>query len=1014
VFPSHRLAPHALTRMADGPASRPATGLLAAAMAIATLAAVMTAFVPRPAGAQSYASLDVPDSLLVPALQAQSATWEKTWDDLFVAHLRAALAGADSAARLGALAERLAAAEPGALGSTIAGDALALASRWSRAQQRSRVRATDLEVQATEAQRARDYGRADSLFVMALERYQALGERRRAAWVMGSRGVVAFSARDYEGAEARYREALVARQAIGDPQLVGNTLNALGLTNYILRRYDDATAFFREAFRVREASGQLAALGSTMNYLGLTYVARGLPDSADASYRRALELTVSQGDSARTLEVLVNHAILLAQRGALGEAATGHERALVIARERGDQRREALIEGNLADLLRDLGHYSEARIHFERSVALRESDGDLPALATSLIGLGRIGLAMRDPEAARPPLLRAVDLADSLGIAALQASALNNLAIAAGLAGDPTGALQAVNRALDVALAAGDSVLVHDVAVTRGDLALRAGDLDAALAWRMRAAVAGRSLPPQYSKVLASHAADTLALAEALQLSGRLDEAEGLNRRVAELAREIQSPDLEWAAINQLGDIEERRGDLPAALRYERQAALQLDTLRTRQQAESPAIRVFAGRVFTTEALIHLLGRAAALYPDSAFGEEAFLWAERARARALLDVVSDADGAADRPGAEPVTLAGAQRLLDGPEAMAVYSLGDSSSTLWLLRARRWERYTLPPRAQIQPRVQILRRALARPDRAESGAAVRASRALYDMLLGSAQEAMKGVKRLVVIPDGPLALVPFEALLVRDPAPDRAPDPADYLISRMTVSYAPSATLLALRSGAATARGPVVLVGAPDFGVSPLDPLPQAAAELAAVQALVPERDRIVLEGAAATREAVLGLPALGDARVLHIATHGETDEIEPGRSRLWLACDAPGEPATQLTAHDVAALKLRAAQVTLSACETGLGRLERGEGVVGLSRAFLAAGAQSLVVSLWRVNDASTAALMSDFYREVLAKGTRRDEGLARAKRRLLAEEATRSPFYWAPFVLLGNMGPMR
>jgi len=148
--------------------------------------------------------------------------------------------------------------------------------------------------------------------------------------------------------------------------------------------------------------------------------------------------------------------------------------------------------------------------------------------------------------------------------------------------------------------------------------------------------------------------------------------------------------------------------------------------------------------------------------------------------------------------------------------------------------------------------------------------------------------------------------------------------------------------------------------------------------------------------------------------VLHIATHGETDEIEPGRSRLWLACDAPGEPATQLTAHDVAALKLRAAQVTLSACETGLGRLERGEGVVGLSRAFLAAGAQSLVVSLWRVNDASTAALMSDFYREVLAKGTRRDEGLARAKRRLLAEEATRSPFYWAPFVLLGNMGPMR
>jgi CHAT domain-containing protein len=111
---------------------------------------------------------------------------------------------------------------------------------------------------------------------------------------------------------------------------------------------------------------------------------------------------------------------------------------------------------------------------------------------------------------------------------------------------------------------------------------------------------------------------------------------------------------------------------------------------------------------------------------------------------------------------------------------------------------------------------------------------------------------------------------------------------------------------------------------------------------------------------------------------------------------------------------DILNLRLGAELVTLSACETGVGRLERGEGVLGLARAFLAAGARSVVVSLWKVNDRSTALLMERFYRPLLGRGTPREQALAQAKRALLADRRTRSPFYWAPFVLVGASGPVR
>jgi CHAT domain-containing protein len=169
----------------------------------------------------------------------------------------------------------------------------------------------------------------------------------------------------------------------------------------------------------------------------------------------------------------------------------------------------------------------------------------------------------------------------------------------------------------------------------------------------------------------------------------------------------------------------------------------------------------------------------------------------------------------------------------------------------------------------------------------------------------------------------------------------------------------------------------------------------------------------VISGRAARRDTLLALAANSDAAVFHVATHGEANEAVPERSGLWLSAGSDSVPPDFVSLDDLLALRLGARLVTLSACETGAGRLERGEGVVGLARALMAAGAQSVVVSLWGVNDRSTADLMRAFYTPLLTRGASRAQALAEAKRALLHSPETRSPFHWAPFVLIGAPGAL-
>jgi CHAT domain-containing protein len=187
-------------------------------------------------------------------------------------------------------------------------------------------------------------------------------------------------------------------------------------------------------------------------------------------------------------------------------------------------------------------------------------------------------------------------------------------------------------------------------------------------------------------------------------------------------------------------------------------------------------------------------------------------------------------------------------------------------------------------------------------------------------------------------------------------------------------------------------------------------LPFTRQEANQLMALAPPGSSFSAIDFQASRATVLD-PALSQYRYVHIATHGLLDSERPGLSSLVLSMvDAQGKPQDGfLRANDIYNLKLPAELVVLSACQTGLGKEIKGEGLVGLTRGFMYAGAARVVVSLWNVNDKATADLMTRFYEKMLKHGERPAAALRAAQVEMWKQKQWQSPYYWAAFTMQGE-----
>lgn len=506
--------------------------------------------------------------------------------------------------------------------------------------------------------------------------------------------------------------------------------------------------------------------------------------------------------------------------------------------------------------------------------------------------------------------------------------------------------------------------------------------------------------------------------------TGRLADAKAGFTKILNEPRVQGYGTIYWQALYGRGRASEGQGDIAGAIRDYQDAIAVIESQRRSIDTEAGRVSFVGDKQDVYRDLIALLAR------QGRTGE-AFAYAERGKARALVDILAtkttfgsgagatalsqfttgeaklvraarssgrsvkgvqnsaaSALSAASPELASLVTVpaydaAGLQALVPGDETLIEYYLQGGELFAFIVTADNVQFKALGG-DRIGALVSRFRREVSRP----GGTGYQApGRALYDALIRPLKGDVR-TEKVTIVPHGALHYLPWAAL----------PSGNGFLVNEWEIRIAPSASALAFVGGPQEGEG-VLAVGNPALGDPALN-LPGAEAEARAVAKTIPSST--LLTGPEATETAVRVNSPRKD--VVHLASHGVFDPVTPLASALLLSSDGVNDG--RLTASEMYDLNLNASLVTLSACETGLGRVQSGDDVLGLTRGLLFSGADSVMASLWLVDDQATSQLMRLLYAS-RNSGASTSSALRKAQRRML-KSGKRHPFYWAAFQVTG------
>lgn len=481
-----------------------------------------------------------------------------------------------------------------------------------------------------------------------------------------------------------------------------------------------------------------------------------------------------------------------------------------------------------------------------------------------------------------------------------------------------------------------------------------------------------------------------------------------------------------------MGRTFEGIGKLQEASRYYKQAVASMDSTELTLNDNSSQAAWFEDKMEAFESLLrvlHKLGKST----------EAFNYIEQAKARDLLYRLSKAWTKTkyvqlNKTG-QTATLNQLQHLLGEKTALIEYLItGEALYTLVIRKTTVSFIKTNTSASDIIKLIRSWRDDLSGAKRntvynfLEISVDLSLLRRLYEKIFLPLESHLSGCTHLIIIPDGPLHFLPFEALVtkIRWEMFDRKLNfsrykNASYLIETYAVSYAPSASVLyhvvTRAFPGSDFKGDLLAIANPraDSQDPLLSPLPKAEATTKALRKMFP--NCLIVTGRQATKKCYF---ENADAyKIIHLATHGIVNEDQPMDSKLFFAGEGEQREDASLHVYEILNRTLRAELLVLSACETGLGTLRRGEGVLGLARAFLCAGTPALVATLWSVEDSSNE-LISHFYANLKA-GMRKSDALREAKLQMIRSIGRQgpltfsyaNPYLWAPFILIGDDEPI-
>ncbi len=810
---------------------------------------------------------------------------------------------------------------------------------------------------------AEDRGKAIQYHQKALDLYKKIGDERGEGEILGGLGLIYNSNKDYDTALLYYQRAFKIREKVDDKFLMGNSLNSIGAVYNNVHDFPNAIIYYNKAEVLRTEIGDLVGLRNTKTNKALAYLTLG-------------DLLTNEGKCTEALEIL--------------------KKALVLNTEIGKRSSVGEVICHIGFVYSRLGNYSAA-----------------------IEKLTEAGKIMKEEN-------------DSLGMAGVY----NNFGVAFQGAGRIEKALDYYNNSLNIFQRNGKPDMALPIIDNLGTIFSDRKEYARAEDYHKKGLQLSRELNEKDQEVNL-----LLNLANDQTMLGSLDSARSNYESAYTIARSSDSPELIWKIFAGMAETYKIRGDYDRVVQLNDSGLKIIESMRNTIQTNELKATYLASVRFAFEDIINTLEMFHEKDSAKGYDKLAFGYAEQSKSRVLLDLLAESMAKAGNTddqskntrhnlfrSTQLISLDEAESLCPDKNTIILeYSVGDSSSCLWVITHSAHQLFKLPGRKALQEQIESFRFSLLNPDQSNYDFFTKGGYSLYQELLQPAEPYFTKKCKLIIIPDAILNYLPFEVLLTDNKGIGTKMSYGNlpYLVKKYPVSYTQSASVL---KSLLTERKndkeiypgdkKLIAFGDPVYenendssrvSAKAYKRLEYSGKEIENIASYFKKGNAEIYLRNDATEENVKREGELKKFNYIHFATHGIIDESKPDFSSLVLTRNNNSEEDGFLRASEIFNLNLNADLVVLSACQTGLGKLIRGEGIVGLTRAFMYAGTPTVLVSLWSVSDVSTATLMGEFYRNLVKEKLSKTDALRKAQLSLLGNEKFAHPFYWAPFVLVGD-----
>jgi len=834
---------------------------------------------------------------------------------------------------------------------------------------------------------------------------------------------------EYTKAVDYFNKALPVARALNDNYTECLTLLSLGFACWSYGNYAEALVSYNNSLKLARLTGNTWAEGRCYSGIGLVHWEQGDYSEALNYSEKSLDIATKIGDNEGISYCLGNIAIIYDQIGNVNKAFEYYKKGLEVSELIGNKSGIARNLENIGCTYLELQDYTNAEKYLLQSTEIFKKTGERKELAHAYGNLGYMMIEMKDYSKARKYLEQALQIGQDVGAKGVVANQFIGLGYLEFELGNVKSSYDYFDKGLKYTVSLNDSKSFWEAQTGLAMVLREQGKSEKALEHAMAA----------IDKL--EEVQRLLTISEFK--SGYTDKHINIYENILDLLVSMNK-DVPWKGYDVMAFQYAEKAKARVFLQnlLESKADIRSGVSPELKLKEQEILRKIADR---QKQLLHD-------DPDKRKRKELASELEKYEndfKKLEREIKSNNPKYFNLYSPEPYGVEKVRAvILHDNEVILEYAVGRKHSYLWMLSKDDFFLYELPEKDVIVKAVKeylhTINQKVGLTNPYESHIAK--GREVFNLLLKPCINNLEKNSHLMIVADDILHLLPFESLIMDKSDGEGSPR---YLIEEFTVSYSPSSTSLAFLPGTTQKKpadqkrllafaDPVfqpsaaasetrskagrhmesgLLVMADEepglfshyrTGELQLHALPFARTEVQNISGLFPKGKSVIYIGAEAN-ESTLKNESLDRFDYIHFATHGLIEESVPFRSGIVLSAGEGSEEDGILQVNEILNLELNAEMVVLSACETALGKLYQGEGMEGISRAFIYAGASSMVVSLWNINDRSAAQLMTRFY-DSLIKGSDKSMALQKAKLTMIkAGNAYSHPYYWAPYIILGN-----